>query len=68
MKCYIYDGECNKECDCYPCNYVKCYRDAIDEFVKKCKTTHDEIISNWNKPYAITFKGIEEIAEQLKED
>lgn len=34
MKCYLYGGECNKECDCYSCNYVRCYRDAIDDCIK----------------------------------
>lgn len=41
---------------------------AIDEFIKRCKATHDGLISNWNKPYAITFERMEEIAEQLKEN
>lgn len=41
--------------------------EAIDEFIKGCKATHDGLICNWDKPYGITFERMEEIAEQLKE-
>lgn len=40
---------------------------TIDEFVNLCKTTETHLITNWEKPFGIDFDGIEEIAEQLKE-
>lgn len=41
--------------------------DAIDEFIKGCKATHDGLICNWDKPYGITFERMEEKAKELKE-
>lgn len=45
----------------------KVRNDAIDEFIKGCKATHDGLICNWDKPYGITFERMEEKAKELKE-
>lgn len=40
---------------------------AIDEFVKKVKSNAGGgLISNWDKPYGISYERIEEIAAQMK--
>lgn len=36
---------------------------TIKEFINKCKATHDGLICNWDKPYGITFKRMEDKAK-----
>lgn len=38
---------------------------TIIEFVGLLKADHIGIVTNWDKPYAITFERIDEIAEEL---
>jgi len=42
-------------------------KNIIDTFIQKCKSSHEGIICNWNKPYGITFDQLDNIANQLKE-
>lgn len=41
--------------------------EVVDEFVRRCKTNHDHLITNWNKTFGIDFEGIDEISKKLKE-
>lgn len=71
-KCQIKNGSYScMNCDGYECQRYKAYQqgraDAIEEFVKGCKATHDGLICNWDKPYGITFERMEEKAKQLRE-
>lgn len=65
----------NKECTNYTDSEIKykelrikyeneIYNKALDDFVTMCKAS-DGLIYNWDKPYGVTFEGMEERAKLL---
>lgn len=35
MKCLKFGGKCVQECDHYPCNVLKAYNQALEDFIDK---------------------------------
>lgn len=46
MKCLKFGGKCVQECDHYPCNVLKAYNQALEDFIKALK---DESSEEWKE-------------------